>query len=158
MVDPVFEDQERTSRLKYEVELDGNKQLNIKSRSQLLLQNSAGAPEETASFENNKDQPIANTGRVKGSAEALDYDQDSQGQSAQTKRGGIHSTEMNTGNHTLDMAEHKEYIPKEFDNEKYAIKTLINDIPYAEETDGFTQEMITEQRRALVKDALSLGL
>lgn len=65
---------------------------------------------------------------------------------------------MNTGNHTLDTAEYKEYIPKEFDNEKYAIKTLINDIPYAEETDGFTQEMITEQRRALVKDALSLGL
>jgi hypothetical protein len=45
---------------------------------------------------------------------------------------------MNTGNHTLDTAEYKEYIPKEFDNEKYAIKTLINDIPYAEETDGFT--------------------
>lgn len=77
MVDPVFADQERTPELKHEVEIDGNKQLNIKSRSQLLLQNSVGAPEETASFENNKDKPIANTGRVKGFAEALDYDQGS---------------------------------------------------------------------------------
>jgi hypothetical protein len=147
-VDPVSPDHERISELQYQEDAAGA-QINIvsmnvsKSRSQIFLQNSAAAADDTASFDhakgpNRNADAGSKSGRVaQHTAESLEYDSKPQDPKTHKKR---NTTEQNTGRASrVSSATDAKAFDEEKLFEKYAVKTQINNIPFLRETENFTQ-------------------